>query len=162
MKDGIPYACALLVVFVLASSACGVQSSTPLAPTEQPSSTPTSPGSVVLNGARLHVTTAQLDRSFPPGCTGTPPACIPAQDGHQFLAILFVPVDLPEGQVVAYKQIPSEVVVESSAGETSGPAERKYDAATRNLLLGFQVPAAATGYTLHWPGSEAIALNVGK
>jgi hypothetical protein len=162
MKNTIAYACALLVMFGLIGSACGVQRNTPLAPTEQPSSMPASQGSVVLNGARLNVTQAQLASGFPPGCAGAPPACITAQDGYRFLAILLVPVDLPEGQVVAYKQIPAEVVVKSDTGETSAPTERKYDNATRNLLLGFQVPAAATGYTLQWPGSEAIALTVGK
>jgi hypothetical protein len=154
----------VLTVLGLVISGCGGQDRAPLAPTRQ-APTPTVPavqGIVVLSGVHLNVTRVLLDRNFPAGCVGSPPACTTAQDGYWFLSVFLVPVDLPEGQMLAYKNIPAEVAVESNSGGKVPPSNRQYDNATRNLILGFQVPVSAAEFMLQWPGGNTIALTVAR
>lgn len=57
-------------------------------------------------GVRLELAGAALDTSFPAGCTGFEPACFQAKEGFKILSVAFMPRDLPEGDMLAYKSLP--------------------------------------------------------
>ena len=114
---------------------------------------------ITLEGIYLDVTSAVLDKSFPAGCTGEPPACTPAQEGLNMLSVMFEPRNLPEGHMLAYKNLPS-VSVAMEGGLNVAYSLTKYDNATHALTIGFEVPASATVFGLHWADLAEIPLDV--
>jgi hypothetical protein len=114
---------------------------------------------IVLEGIHLHIANATLNRSFPAGCTGEAPACTQAQNGDKILSVTFQPRDLPEGQMLAYKNLP-DVSVTVKGGETVLHSLFKYDNVTHILTLGFEVPENASAFGLKWADLTEIPLNV--
>lgn len=114
---------------------------------------------ITLEDIHLDVASAVLDKSFPAGCTGEPPACTPAQVGLNILSVTFAPRDLPEGDMLAYKSLPP-VSVAMEGGASVSYSLTAYDNATRILTLGFEVPESATVFGLHWAELVEIPLNV--
>jgi hypothetical protein len=114
---------------------------------------------ITLEGVHLDVSGAVLDQSFPAGCTGEPPACTPAGEDLNMLSVTFEPRDLPEGNMLAYKNLPSVSV--TMEGSTSvAYSLTKYDNAIHALTIGFEVPASASVFGLHWADLVEIPLNV--
>ena len=75
------------------------------------------------------------------------------------LSVTFEPRDLPEGDMLAYKSLPSVSVV--MEGGTSAPYSlTKYDNTSHALTLGFEVPIDAAVFGLHWADLVEIPLNV--
>jgi hypothetical protein len=114
---------------------------------------------ITLEGVHLDIVGAMLDRSFPAGCTGEPPACTPAQEGLNMLSVTFKPRDLPTGDMLAYKSLPS-VSVAMEGGASASYSLTKYDNATHELTLGFEVPDNATVFGLHWADLVELPLIV--
>jgi hypothetical protein len=114
---------------------------------------------ITLEGVHLEILSATLDRSFPAGCTGEVPACNPAQKGMNFLAITLKPRDLPEGQMLAYKNLPAVSVV-MEGGLSASYSLTKYDNMTHTLTLGFEVPDSAAVFGLKWADLREIPLEI--
>jgi hypothetical protein len=114
---------------------------------------------ITLEGVHLEILNATLDRSFPAGCVGEAPACIHAQNGNDFLLVALKPRDLPEGQMLAYKNLPA-ISVAMEGGLSAPYSLHKYDNATHILTLGFEVPANATVFGLKWADLREIPLEV--
>jgi len=114
---------------------------------------------ITLEGVHLDVTGAVLDKSFPAGCMGEPPACTPAQAGLNMLSVTFEARDLPAGDMLAYKSLPP-VSVAMEGGASVSYSLFAYDNATRNLMLGFEVPESAAVFGLHWADLVEIPLDV--
>ena len=163
-------------VFVIPNDTLPTITPTPLEglPTPRPTTT-TSPaeldtpaagqgsqGVVAIENIHLDIVKVLLDHSFPAGCTDKPPACTTAQGGYQILSVFLVPIDLPESQMLLYKNTLGEVTVEINTGEIIPLTVQMYNNATRNLTIGFEVPDGAAGFILHWPGSDAVALTIAR
>ena len=157
----------LLAGFLLAVAGCQPGSS--LTPTLE-AATPTPeifiartqaiPGEpIVLDGVELQVTGTVLSQSFPPGCSGKAPACSEAPDGQNILSVRFTPRDLPEGQFLAYKDLP-EVQVVMEGGLHAASTLMTYDALAGNLTLGFEVPGDARVFGLKWAELAEIPLEI--
>jgi len=114
---------------------------------------------ITLEGIHLEVTTAMLDTSFPAGCMGEPPACTPAQEGLNMLSVTFEPRDLPAGDMLAYKNLPSVRVATEGYASVSYSLT-KYDNISHTLTLGFEVPGEAAVFGLHWSDLVEIPLEV--
>lgn len=114
---------------------------------------------ITLEGVHLDLASAILDQSFPAGCTGEPPACTPAGEGLNMLSVTFEPRDLPERDMLAYKSLPP-VSVAMEGGQNVAYSLTKYDNSTHALTIGFEVPASATVFGLHWADLVEIPLNV--
>lgn len=114
---------------------------------------------ITLEGVHLSVTGTTLSGEFPAGCTGVAPACVQAQDGMKMLAITLVPRDLPEGDMLSYKQLPN-VHVAMEGGAEAAASLTKYDNATKQLTIGFEVPGEAKVFGLHWEDLTEIPLRV--
>ena len=114
---------------------------------------------ITLEGVHLDVASAVLDKSFPAGCTGESPACTQAQDGLKMLSVAFEPRNLPEGDMLAYKSLPS-VSVAMEGGTSVSYSLTKYDNTSHTLTLGFEVPADAAVFGLHWADLAEIPLDV--
>jgi hypothetical protein len=114
---------------------------------------------ITLEGVHLEIVSATLNPAFPAGCSGEAPGCTQAQNGNHFLSVEFKPRDLPEGQMLAYKILPSVGVV--MEGGISAPYSlHKYDNLTHTLTLGFEVPESATVFGLKWADLREIPLEV--
>ena len=116
-------------------------------------------GGIVLEGIHLEIANATLNQSFPAGCTGEAPACTQAQNGDKILSVTFEPRDLPEGQMLAYKNLPA-VSVTMEGGPAVSYSLYKYDNATHTLTLGFEVPETASAFGLKWADLAEIPLEV--
>jgi len=114
---------------------------------------------IMLEGVHLDMAGVVLDKSFPAGCTGEPPACTPAEEDFNMLSITFAPRDLPEGDMLAYKSLPP-VSVAMEGGGSASYSLSAYDNATRTLTLGFEVPDSASVFGLHWADLVEIPLDV--
>ena len=114
---------------------------------------------ITLESVHLDVSAAVLDKSFPAGCAGEPPACTPAQDGLNLLSVTFAPRDLPAGDMLAYKSLPP-VSVAMEGGASASYSLYAYDNVTRALTLGFEVPDSASVFGLYWADLVEIPLNV--
>ncbi|MCL4528078.1 MAG: hypothetical protein M1282_01545 [Chloroflexi bacterium] len=114
---------------------------------------------IVLEGVHLSIADTTLSDQFPAGCTGMQPACVQAGDGSKILSVTFVPRDLPDGNMLAYKNLPAvNVVLE---GDTSIPfSQSLYNNANHNLTVGFEVPASAKTFGLKWGDLVEIPLSV--
>ncbi len=113
-----------------------------------------------LSDAKIVLDESLLTTAFPAGCSGQPPACTAAKEGYQYVSVSFKPLDLPEGQMLPYKSVPTSVAVKDETGNIYPFSLRLYDNTLRVLRLGFEVPAAASSFTLQWPGEEDTLLNV--
>ncbi len=114
---------------------------------------------VTLEGVHLQINSATLNVSFPAGCTGAAPACTQARNEYSFLSIAFQPRDLPEGQMLAYKNLPA-VLVTKKGGASVSHSLSKYDNVAHTLTLGFEVPKDITVSGLKWADLAEIPLNV--
>ncbi len=114
---------------------------------------------IVLEGVHLQLAGTTLSGEFPAGCTGGVPACTRAKDGSQILSVKLAARDLPEGNMLAYKNLPAVSV--ALEGGTSIPFSLTlYDNASQNLTVGFEVPATAKTFGLKWGDLMEIPLNV--
>jgi hypothetical protein len=114
---------------------------------------------ISLEGVRLDLAGAELGRAFPVGCNGEEPACIQAKDGFNFIGVAFAPRDLPEGQMLAYKQLPS-VRVNMEGGVSVAYSLTRYNNTTHTLTLGFEVPESAVVFGLQWADLAEVPLEV--
>ncbi len=114
---------------------------------------------IVLEGVHLKIANTTLSDQFPAGCTGAQPACTQAKDGGKILSVTFAPRDLPEGNMLAYKNLPSVNVV-LEGGTTVPFSLTLYNNANHNLTIGFEVPANAKTFGLKWSALTEIPLNV--
>jgi hypothetical protein len=114
---------------------------------------------ITLEEVQLDVTGAVLGKSFPADCTGEPPVCTTAQEGLNILSVTFAPRDLPAGDMLVYKSLPS-VSVAMEGGVSVSYSLSAYDNATHTLTLGFEVPDSAFVFGLHWADLVEIPLNV--
>lgn len=114
---------------------------------------------ITLEGVHLEIVSATLNPSFPAGCAGEAPACTLARDGNRFLSISFKPRDLPQGQMLAYKNLPP-VRVAMEGGASAPYSLTKYDNTTQTLTLGFEVPESAVVFGLKWADLREIPLQV--
>ena len=114
---------------------------------------------ITLEGVHLDVAGSVLDKSFPAGCVGEPPACTTAQEGLDMLSVTFAPRDLSEGDMLAYKSLPP-VSVAMEGGASVSYSLTKYDNTSHSLTLGFEVPAEAAVFGLHWADLVEIPLDV--
>ncbi|HSA99743.1 MAG TPA: hypothetical protein VLE49_03765 [Anaerolineales bacterium] len=114
---------------------------------------------ITLDGVHLDIVNASLNKSFPAGCIGEAPACTQAQDGYNSLSVTFEPRDLPEGQTLAYKNLPA-VNVAMEGGQAVSYSLYKYDNVTHTLTLGFEVPESATVFGLKWADRVEIPLKI--
>jgi len=89
---------------------------------------------ITLEGVHLDVTAAVLDTSFPAGCTGEPPACNSAREGLNMLSVTFELRNLPDGDMLAYKSLPT-VNVAMGGGASVSYSLTKYDNITHALTL---------------------------
>ncbi len=113
---------------------------------------------IVLEGVHLQIAGTSLSGEFPKGCTGGTPACTRAKDGDSILSVTFAPRDLPAGDMLAYKNLPA-VSVAMEGGATVPYSLTLYDNTSANLTIGFEVPAAARTFGLHWADLPEIPLN---
>jgi len=116
---------------------------------------------ITLEGVHLDVVDAVLEKSFPAGCTGEPPACTHAENGFNVLAVTFAPRDLPEGNMLAYKSLPT-VNVAMEGGANAPYSLTVYDNASHKLTLGFKVPESAVVFGLQWADLVEIPLDVNQ
>jgi hypothetical protein len=116
---------------------------------------------ITLEEVHLEISNAALDQAFPAGCTGEVPGCTRAQNGNQFLSVEFKPRDLPEGQMLAYKNLPAVSVV-MEGGLSASYSLTKYDNLTHTLTLGFEVPESASIFGLKWADLREIPLEVAR
>ncbi len=114
---------------------------------------------VTLNNIHLEVAASGLAPTFPAGCTGEEPACYRAKEGMTLLGIQFIPSDLPQGDMLNYKELPEEIAVRDSTGAEAGVSYRTYDVTTRILTLAFEVSKSAGTFTLVWPGTNPIPIQ---
>ncbi len=157
---------AIGVVALVLLTSCGAVTAIPSAPEPTPTPEVFIPldkaipdQGITLEGVHLEIVNATLDTSFPAGCAGEAPACTQAQNGYGLFSVTFQPRDLPEGQMLAYKNLPTvSIIVE---GDMAIPHSLyKYDNATQTLALGFEVPEGATTLKLKWADLAEIPLNV--
>jgi len=113
---------------------------------------------VTLLNYHLQVSASGLAETFPPGCTGQPPACNRASQGKNLLRIEFNPVDLPQGDMLPYKDLPQGVAVRDNTGTGAGVSYKTYNVTTRTLTLAFEVSKTASSFSLIWPGTNPIPL----
>ncbi len=151
----------IMVCLALALAACGPAVAEPTTTPEVfiPLDKAIPDAGIVLEGVHLRIAGSTLSREFPAGCTGAAPGCVQAKDGAQFLAVTFAPRDLPEGNMLAYKNLPA--VNAAMEGGTRVPYSlTRYDNANANLTIGFEVPAEAKVFGLRWADLGEIPLNV--
>lgn len=116
---------------------------------------------ILLEGVQLQVTNAILDQTFPVDCApATPPACHQAGEGLEYLSVVFTPVDLSEGQMLAYKNLPPITVLDDTGTFSANEHLLTYNVETDTLTLGFEVPANAHAFELHWAENIALPLEV--
>ncbi len=115
---------------------------------------------ITLEGVHLALGEIRLAEAFPAGCQDVPPACTQAQAGYRILSVSLTPVDLPAGQMLAYKQIPAGTAVLSDTGDAAPNSFSRYDNATGTLTLGFEVPAPAKVFVLRWGTLAPIPLTL--
>jgi len=112
---------------------------------------------ITLEGVHLQIAGSTLSEAFPPGCTGGAP-CTRANADSRILAVTFTPRDLPEGNMLAYKNMP-DVRIALEGGGTVRYSLTLYDNASHSLTLGFQVPAEAKTFGLRWGDLVEIPIN---
>jgi hypothetical protein len=114
---------------------------------------------IALEGVHLQIAGTTLANEFPAGCTGGVPACTQAKQGTRIVAVTFAPRDLPEGNMLAYKNLPAVKVAVD--GGTAVPASLTlYNNADHNLTIGFEVPADARTFALQWGDLADVPLTV--
>ncbi len=114
---------------------------------------------IVLEGVHLRIAGSTLSSEFPAGCTGAAPGCVQAKDGTRILAVTFAPRDLPEGNMLAYKNLPAVNVAMEGDGRVPFSLTQ-YNNANANLTVGFEVPSEARVFGLQWADLTEIPLNV--
>ena len=113
---------------------------------------------IVLEGVHLLITGTILSGEFPAGCTGAAPGCNQAKAGSQILSVTLAPRDLPEGSMLAYKNLP-EVSVATDRSADVPVSLTRYDHASGNLTIGFEVPASTRTFALKWANLAGIPLT---
>ena len=121
---------------------------------------PASDTAVTLEGVHLNLGEIRLADAFPAVCQDLPPACTQARPGYRILSVSLTPVDLPAGQMLAYKQIPAGTAVVDDTGGVAPNGFSRYDNATGTLTLGFEVPATAKIFVLRWGTLAFVPLTL--
>ncbi len=151
------------LVIVLPLNGCQVNEGQPLQEVHTPSGQSTLPTvnqvNVLLGNVHLQVSASGLAATFPPACTGQDPECFHAKEGMTFLAIELNPSDLPQGDMLDYKNLPAEIAVRDDTAAAAGVSYRIYKVTTRTLTLAFEVSRSAKNFSLLWPGSNPIPLQ---
>ncbi len=114
---------------------------------------------ITLEGVHLSISGTILSAAFPSGCTGAAPGCTQAKNGTRILAVSLMPSDLPEGNMLAYKQLPP-VSVAMEGGATVPVTLTQYNNTNHQLTIGFEVPAEAKVFGLRWADLAEIPLHV--
>ncbi len=153
----------LLVALIAVGLSTGCQANAAPQEEQMPAGQSTPPTidlvNVMLNNVHLEVSASGLAATFPSGCSGQEPECFRAKPGMKLLGIEFVPSDLPQGDMLAYKDLPAEIAVRDDSGAEAGVSYKIYNVTTRILTLAFEVSQSAQGFTLLWPGSNPIPLK---
>ena len=113
---------------------------------------------IILEGVHLQIAGTTLSDQFPTGCTGRAPACTQAKAGTRILSVRFAPRNLPEGNMLAYKNLPA-VSVGLEGGSRVPYSLSLYNNADHNLTIGFEVPAEAQTFGLQWGDLAELPLN---
>ncbi len=150
---------ALIVAGLLPSCQVNAAPQEAQAPTSQSTPPTIDLVNVLLKNIHLQVSASGLATTFPPGCTGQEPECFRAKPGMTLLGIEFVPSDLPQGDMLAYKELPAEIAVRDDSGAAAGVSYKIYNATTRILTLAFEVSKTATSFNLLWPGTSPIPIQ---
>jgi hypothetical protein len=180
---------AILIIVLILTAGCTLKSSTPPAGTAAPKTT-SSPAEATTIAAAATQTGAQatdtpkvaptpkpqtvkwgkyklvvdkvvVDKTFPAGCTGEPPACTTAKPGKEIVSITFVPTNLAEGKMLPYKKQPT-VKITNDKGKSYSRTLYTYNAENNNLTLGFVVPETSKSFKLTWPGNSALKLKLSQ
>lgn len=114
---------------------------------------------ITLEGVHLSIIDTMLSGEFPAGCTGAAPGCIQAKNGLRILSVTLAPRDLPDGNMLAYKNLPA-VRVAMEGGSIVPFSLTQYNNANHNLTIGFEVPAEAKVFGLRWAELVEIPLHV--
>lgn len=114
---------------------------------------------IVLEGVHLQIARTILSGEFPAGCTGAAPACMQAKDGSRILSVTLAPRDLPEGSMLAYKNLP-DVRVATDGGADVPVSLTQYSNTNAHLTIGFEVPASARTFALKWANLDGIPLTI--
>ncbi len=115
---------------------------------------------IALEGVHLKIARTILSGEFPAGCTGAAPGCTQAKASSQILSVTLAPRDLPEGSMLAYKNLPDVRLATGCSCEAGVPVSLTlYSNADDNLTIGFEVPADASTFWLKWADLAAIQLN---
>jgi hypothetical protein len=156
-----PLFLSVLAVAALTLAACGLPFSAAPTPTPEvfiPINQAIPDYGLMLGQVHIQIAGATLSNGFPAGCTGAAP-CTPANSGARILSVTFSPRDLPEGDMLPYKDMP-EVRVALEGGATVAYSLTLFDNASQSLTLGFQVPADAQTFGLRWGDLPEIPINV--
>jgi hypothetical protein len=129
-------------------------------PTSTPEAAVTAkPQKVKWGNYTLVITSVVVDKNFPAGCTGEPPACTAAKKGKEIVSITFVPVNLAEGKELPYKKLPAGIIIANDKGKTFPKSLQNYNAENKNLTLGFVVPEGSKSFKFKWPGKTSMKLR---
>jgi hypothetical protein len=113
---------------------------------------------------RLLVDSAQLTDSWPEGCEPSPtdPSCLAPQPGYRLLAVVIVPEEEPEGDILD-EDAPSpdtdRTYVTDSTGARLEVAATSFDIGGARWVLIFTPSTSASGFVLHYPDNEPIELE---
>ena len=107
----------------------------------------------------LEISSVVVDKNFPAGCTGEPPACTAAKKGKEIVSVTFVPVNLAEGKELPYKKLPAKIIIANDKGKTFPKSLQTYNAENNNLTLGFVVPEGSKSFKFKWPGNSSMKLR---
>ncbi len=150
----------LLAICAITLAAAACQPAQPATPTPEvfiPIDKAIPDYGITLGGVHVQIAGATLTGGFPAGCTGGAP-CTQAPAGFRILAVTFTPSDLPEGNMLPYKDLP-DVRVAMEGGATVPSSLSLFDNASQSLTLGFQVPDSAKTFGLRWGNLSEIPLN---
>lgn len=160
MKTRLPFvlACALLLLACQLPSVISSQPPTATPEVILPANQGVPDYGITLEGVHLLIAGATLSDGFPAGCTGGAP-CTMARAGSRILSVTFTPEKLPEGSMLAYKNMPA-VRVSPDGGDPVRYTLTLYDNASSTLTLGFEVPGTARSFGLHWGDMTEIPITV--
>jgi hypothetical protein len=179
---------AILIIVLILTAGCTLKSSTPPAGTpgakttsspaeattiaaatqvseqavDTPEPVPTpKPQTVKWGSYKLVIDNVVVDKTFPAGCTGEPPACTTAKAGKEIVSVTFVPVNLAEGKMLPYKKLPA-VKITNDKGKSYSKTLYTYNAENNNLTLGFVVPDTSKSFKLKWPNNSTLKLKLSQ
>ena len=117
------------------------------------------PAVVQFGSMQLQINEILVGYNVPVACEDNQPVCDSARPGYKVFSLIFEPVDLPAGEHIPYEQLPVEVTIDTDASESVPVTWRSYNKETRRMILSFEVPEAASQYTLRVTGNEDLVLT---